>query len=239
MGNEPARVNMPYTTYVPQNTYQPNKIKTKYSNPGENEYRRWTDDQHLIKLPKCKYEEWKRWIIRFKDLKFYYSVDGSDGYTYIYVKWWRRIVLWNDHGEMYLRPWKTYQENMRYLHSKGKLYEHKVQKGKSITYVGEDLTTDDIDQIIAEATKQTKRESEEYLASIRAMSQPQLETGQVLNNSTNQSIAKPVDQPTSQPTNKSADKKISAKEILELTPEQALEQLTLEEYDLYCKYKNK
>lgn len=57
-------------------------------------------------------------------------------------------------------------------------------------------------------------------------------TSRPINEQTNQTTGMPTD---SQPKQKPQR---TAKEILELTPEQAKEQLTLEQFDLYCKYKN-
>lgn len=69
---------------------------------------------------------------------------------------------------------------------------------------------------------------------IEEKSEPQQSTKQ----QTNQPVNKPTSMPTNIPTDSSKQKaQMTAKEILELTPEQAIEQLTLEQYDLYCKYK--
>ena len=56
---------------------------------------------------------------------------------------------------------------------------------------------------------------------------------------TSQPANEQTSQTTSMPTDSQAKQKtpVTAKEILELTPEQAIEQLTLEQFDLYCKYK--
>lgn len=56
---------------------------------------------------------------------------------------------------------------------------------------------------------------------------------------TSQPANEPTGQSTDMPTDSQAKQKapVTAKAILDLTPEQAMEQLTLEQYDLYCKYK--
>lgn len=60
---------------------------------------------------------------------------------------------------------------------------------------------------------------------------------------TEQRTNQPTNEPTGQSTDMSTDSQpkqkaqVTAKAILDLTPEQAMEQLTLEQYDLYCKYK--
>lgn len=64
---------------------------------------------------------------------------------------------------------------------------------------------------------------------------PQQPTQQWTSQPANESTGQSTDMPTDSQAKQKAP--VTAKAILDLTPEQAMEQLTLEQYDLYCKYK--
>ena len=211
MGSEPS-----------SSTYQP--YRSREFSPENEQYRRWMGSYMLFRIPQCNYNAWKSWALKRKDLKYWYAVISADGYMYIYIKWHRDVIMWSNQNECYMRPYRTFKENMNWLYKKGRLYEHKRLEGNPKLWTeDEKLSEADTERLIDEAIEETKRgnavfEKGEQLAARCA----------------NQSIDLTEDKPTEQAVHA---QKRPAKEILELTPEQALEQLTLEEYDLYCKYK--
>lgn len=242
-------------------TYEGKPIRTHLTKrtqfiPGTGAYKQWTSDHHLIRIKPENYQHWKRFILTKNIREYWNSVYGTDEYIWIHIKWQRRITLWNDYGEIFLCPWLTGQENIRFIKSKGRRYEH--QNGNEpiqqyfqpkpiiIPKVEEPPSTEEQPPITEEKpvekpiVERTEHKPDIQIINVedKEMNREDKETSS-LDEETVAEILRTFDAQEIFTDEKPRPvlKERTAREILELTPEQALSELTLEQYDLYCKYK--